>query len=205
MFALFLKGLILGFAISAPVGPIGILCIQRSLHDGFKVGLMTGMGATLADGIYGIIAGFGLTAVSSMLVTHQFWIRIFGGIFLLYLGIKLILAPVQKRFTTINSDRSPWHACATAFFLMITNPMTILIFITVFAGLGLGSDSTNYTQAIMLVLGVTLGSACWWLLLSGGVALVLHRRITPKIMRIINQISGSIILIFGFVALAVLL
>ena len=89
MFALFIKGLIIGFAIAAPVGPIGILCIQRALHDGFKIGLMTGMGAALADGTYGLIAGLGLTAISSILIDHQFWIRLIGGLFLLYLGIKL--------------------------------------------------------------------------------------------------------------------
>lgn len=77
MLALFLKGLIIGFAIAAPVGPIGVLCIQRSLHDGFKVGLMTGLGAALADGTYGLIAGFGLTAISSLLVGQQFWVRLY--------------------------------------------------------------------------------------------------------------------------------
>src|SRR5579872_6395957 len=97
MITLFIKGLIIGFAIAAPVGPIGILCIQRSLHDGFKIGLMTGMGAALADGTYGLIAGFGLTAISSMLITYQFWIQIIGGLFLFYLGIKILLTPPRDR------------------------------------------------------------------------------------------------------------
>src|SRR5579872_5676039 len=84
MITLFIKGLIIGFAIAAPVGPIGVLCIQRSLHDGFKVGLMTGLGAAFADGVYGLIAGFGLTAISSLLIAHKFWIQIIGGLFLIY-------------------------------------------------------------------------------------------------------------------------
>src|SRR3990167_10844249 len=103
MTMLFLKGLLIGFAIAAPVGPIGVLCIQRSLHDGFKVGLMTGLGAALADGTYGLIAGFGLTAISSLLVAQQFWIRVIGGLFLLYLGIKLILTRPQERSATGRS------------------------------------------------------------------------------------------------------
>jgi len=201
MLALFLKGLIIGFAIAAPVGPIGVLCIQRSLHDGFKVGLMTGMGAALADGVYGLVAGFGLTAVSSLLVAQQFWIRLIGGLFLIYLGIKILLTPPRERAAAGDSDRSPWHACATTFFLTLTNPMTILSFVAVFAGLGLGSTSTDYTHAVLLVAGITLGSACWWLLLSGGVAFILHHRVTPKTMQVINSISGIIMLAFGIFAL----
>src|SRR5579863_5838660 len=97
MVTLFLKGLIIGFAIAAPVGPIGILCIQRSLHDGFKIGLLTGLGAAFADGTYGLIAGFGLTAVSSFLIAYQFWIRLIGGLFLLYLGIKLFFTTPKEK------------------------------------------------------------------------------------------------------------
>lgn len=205
MLALFLKGLVIGFAIAASVGPIGVLCIQRSLHDGFKIGLMTGIGAALADGTYGLIAAFGLTAISSMLVAHQFWIRIIGGLFLLYLGVKIFLTPTRERSAVGNSDRSPWHACATTYFLTITNPMTILSFVAIFAGLGLGSTSIDYADAVLLVVGITLGSAIWWLLLSGGVACILHKRISPSFMRVINWISGSIILIFGLIALSMLI
>jgi len=204
MLALFLKGLIIGFAIAAPVGPIGILCIQRSLHDGFRVGLMTGLGAALADGTYGLIAGFGLTAVSSMLVAQQFWIRVIGGLFLIYLGVKLLLTPPRERAATGKADRSPWHACATTYFLTITNPMTILSFVAIFAGLGLGSTSLDYTDAVFLVAGITLGSVLWWLLLSGGVAYILHKRVSQPFMRSINRVSGGIILAFGLYALKVL-
>src|SRR5579872_5012491 len=117
MITLFIKGLIIGFAIAAPVGPIGVLCIQRSLQDGFKIGLMTGVGAALADGTYGLIAGFGLTAISSLLINYQIWIRIIGGIYLLYLGIKLILTKPRERSNLSNSDKSLWHAFATTYFL----------------------------------------------------------------------------------------
>ena len=205
MFLLLLKGLIIGFAIAAPVGPIGILCIQRSLHDGFKIGLMTGMGAALADGTYGLIAGFGLTAISSILVNHQLWIRIIGGLFLIYLGIKTLLTPPRDRSTERNSDKSPWHAFATTYILTLTNPMTILSFVAIFAGLGLGAAETNYINAIFLVVGITLGSAIWWLLLSGGVAYILHKRVTSSSMRIINWMSGSVLIIFGLIALSIIM
>jgi threonine/homoserine/homoserine lactone efflux protein len=165
MLALLLKGLIIGFAIAAPVGPIGVLCIQRSLHDGFRIGLMTGMGAAFADGTYGLIAGFGLTAISSILVAQQYWIRIIGGVFLLYLGMKILLTLPRERAAKDNSDRSSWHAFVTTYFLTVTNPMTILSFVAIFAGLGLGTTHIAYSDAILLVTGITLGSAIWWLLL----------------------------------------
>ncbi len=202
MTLLFLKGLMIGLAIAAPVGPIGILCIQRSLHDGFKIGFMTGMGAALADGTYGLIAGFGLTAISSLLIAHQFWIRIFGGLFLLYLGLKLFFTKPKAR-SAGGFDKSPWHALATTYLLTLTNPATILSFIAVFAGLGLGTTNPSISDAVILVLGITLGSAIWWLVLSFGVAYMLRHRLSPSLMQWINRASGLIILTFGIFALFV--
>src|SRR5690349_16043323 len=142
MLPLFIKGLIIGFAIAAPVGPIGVLCIQRSLHDGFKIGLATGLGAALADGTYGLIAGFGLTALSSLLMEYQFWIRLFGGLFLLYLGVKLFLTSPREK-SAGRSDHSILHALGTTYLLTVTNPATILSFLAIFAGLGLSETSTS--------------------------------------------------------------
>jgi threonine/homoserine/homoserine lactone efflux protein len=205
MAALFLKGLLIGFAIAAPVGPIGVLCIQRSLHNGFKVGLMTGLGAALADGVYGLIPGFGLTAISSLLIRHQFWIQVIGGLYLLYLGIKLVLASPREISAMNNFDKSLLRACGSTFFLTLTNPATILSFVAVFAGLGIGTVDTDLGYALILVLGITLGSAAWWLLLSGGVAFALHNRVGPTFLRAINWISGLIIFSFGIFVLRVLI
>ncbi|MFW2569786.1 LysE family translocator [Legionella sp. 29fVS95] len=201
MITLFLKGLIVGIAIAAPVGPIGILCIQRSLHNGFQIGLMSGLGAALADSVYGIIAGFGLTALSSFLLTQQFWIRLIGGLFLLYFGVTLFLANPQAQATR-DEERSLWNAFATTFLLTLTNPATILSFMAIFAGLGLGSTATDFTHAFLLVSGITLGSALWWLLLSSFVAFKLRHRLSPKVMSYINRVSGIIILFFGIFALS---
>jgi threonine/homoserine/homoserine lactone efflux protein len=200
MILLFLKGLMIGLAIAAPVGPIGILCIQRSLHDGFKIGFMTGMGAALADGTYGLMAGFGLTAISTLLMTHQFWIHLIGGLFLLYLGVKIFLTHPKDR--SIGSfDKSSGQVLGTTYLLTLTNPTTILSFIAVFAGVGLGTTNPSFIDAVILVLGITLGSAIWWFLLSGGVAYILHHRLIPTLMQWINRISGTIILCFGTLAL----
>ncbi len=196
-----MMGLIMGFAIAAPVGPIGVLCIQHSLHAGFKSGLITGLGAASADGIYGLIAGFGLTAISSLLITHQFWISLIGGLFLLYLGLKLLLKPYNESTELPNSDTKLLHIYLKTFVLTLTNPMTILSFTAIFAGLGLGSTHTDYTQAVLLILGIIIGSGLWWIILSSSVAWIFHDRVSSNTLKNINKISGLIILIFGIFAL----
>lgn len=201
MIILFLKGLIIGAAIAAPVGPIGIICIQRSLKDGFRVGFITGIGAASADGLYGFIAAFGLTTLSSFLLSHQSWIRIIGGIFLIYLGIKTLFSKTQTHLSKNNSNHSLWHSYSTTFFLTLTNPMTILSFMAVFAGLGLGSQHNDYLQATLIVLGIFMGSAFWWFFLSGVIAFILHHRVSSSSMKIINWVSSVIMLGFGLYAL----
>ena len=201
MLALFLKGLIVGFSIAAPVGPIAMLCIQRSLKDGFKIGLLTGLGAATADAIYGFVAGFGLTAISSALMAWQFWIRLIGGLFLLYLGINLLRATNQNIAVSKAHQRSAWRAYIGTLFLTLTNPMTILSFVAIFAGVGVGVSGTNYVSASIFVGGVGLGSAAWWLLLSGGTARILRHRINHNVMHRINQFSGLVMLAFAAMAL----
>jgi threonine/homoserine/homoserine lactone efflux protein len=194
-----LKGLIIGFSIAAPVGPIGVLCIRRTLAEGRLSGLVSGLGAATADAFYGCIAGFGLTFISSFLVSQQTWLRLVGGIFLCYLGIRTFLAQpaVQAAYERGNSLPG---AYASTLFLTLTNPMTILSFAAIFAGLGLASAPGSYASAAVLVLGVFSGSALWWLLLSGGVSL-LRGRFTPGSLRWVNRVSGIIIAGFGLLAL----
>ncbi len=196
-----IKGLIIGFAIAAPVGPIGVLCIRRSLVNGWKVGVATGLGAASADAIYGCIAALGLTIVSDLLVNQQGWFKLIGGAFLIYLGIKTLLSqpsqtPQETKSTGLIS------AYLSTWFLTITNPMTILSFIAIFAGVGLGS-STN-SMGLWLVLGVFCGSLLWWLLLSSGVTII-RKSFKPAGLIWVNRISGLIIIAFGIVAIASLL
>jgi threonine/homoserine/homoserine lactone efflux protein len=201
MLFFFLKGIIIGFSIAAPVGPIGLLCIQRSLNEGFKVGLLTGLGAATADALYGLIAGFGLTAVSAFLVASKSWIQLFGGLFLIYLGAKLLKTQNEKSAVLNSVSISPAKAYGTTFVLTLTNPMTILSFAAVFAGLGVGATGTNHIQATSIVTGVLIGSSLWWFFLSGGVAYVLHGKIGDNGMRWINILSASVILLYGCFAL----
>ena len=197
---LLLKGLLIGFSIAAPVGPIGALCIRRTLANGRAAGLVSGLGAATADAMYGCIAGFGLTFISSLLMSQQLWLKLIGGAFLCYLGIRTLLARPAAQAANA-SGVGLFGAYASTFFLTLTNPTTILSFLAVFAGLGLASAAGNYGAAALLVLGVFIGSALWWLLLSGGVAL-LRARITPAALVWVNRVSGLVILAFGIGALA---
>jgi threonine/homoserine/homoserine lactone efflux protein len=194
------KGLAIGFSIAAPVGPIGLLCIRRSLADGRQVGLAIGLGAATADAAYGCVAGFGLTAISSFLIGQRFWLGLLGGIFLCYLGARTFFSQAVQQEATVRGHHV-FPAYVSTFLLTLTNPMTILSFVAVFAGLGLGA-SPDYRAASALVLGVFLGSAMWWLLLSSGVAL-LQSRIDSTWMQGINRISGVIIFAFGLYSLVV--
>jgi threonine/homoserine/homoserine lactone efflux protein len=194
-----LRGLIIGFSIAAPVGPIGVLCIRRTLAEGRASGLVSGLGAATADAIYGCIAGFGLTFISSILISQQVWLRLVGGGFLCYLGLKTLLSRPAEQAASAEGNGLV-SAYASTFFLTLTNPMTILSFAAIFAGLGVASASGNYASAGVLVLGVFIGSALWWLILSGGVGLF-QTRFNPHGLWWVNRISGVIITGFGLLAL----
>jgi threonine/homoserine/homoserine lactone efflux protein len=198
------RGALLGFSIAAPVGPIGVLCIRRTLAEGRWSGLATGLGAAAADGVYGAIAALGLTWVTSLLVHQQAWIRGLGGAFLVWLGVTTFLARPSEGAADAKATGLA-SAFGTTFALTLTNPMTILSFVAVFAGLGLGAGaSASMASSLALVVGVVLGSAAWWLLLSAIVDR-LRSRFDPTRMVWVNRVSGAIITAFGVVALVSLL
>ena len=199
--SLFFRGVSLGFSIAAPVGVIGVLCINRTLVQGSIVGLVSGLGAATADAIYGCIAGFGLTFISSFAVNQQFWLRSLGGIFLCYLGIKTFLAKPANKEVAMRSSSSLFSAYISTFFLTLTNPMTIIAFLAIFSGLGLANTNSNYISTAVLVLGVFIGSSLWWLLLSSGVS-CLRTKFNLKKLRLFNYVSGIIITVFGLLALS---
>ena len=166
MFVIYLKGLVIGFSIAAPVGPIGVLCMQRSLERGRVVGLATGMGAAAADAVYGCVAAFGLAAFSAALMSGGNWLRGVGGLFLLWLGVQIFRShPADKAASAgggAQAGGSLLRAFASTFVLTLTNPMTILSFAAIFAGLGVGTGATRWESGL-LVAGVFCGSAAWWL------------------------------------------
>lgn len=206
MLQLWLRSLVIGLSIAAPVGPIGLLCIRRTLAFGRRAGLMTGLGAAAADGVYGAIAAFGLSAVSAFLIDQQNGLRIGGGLFLIYLGQGILRSrPAEK---TAGSERLNDSGrtvgigmLLSTFALTLTNPMTILSFIAIFSGLGLagGVASHGLAAPFLTVAGVFMGSALWWLTLTFALSRlkVLSK---PENLIWINRLSGLVILGFGTVA-----
>ncbi len=192
------RGSVLGFSIAAIVGPIGLLCIRRTLSAGFGVGFVSGLGAATADASYAALAGFGISAVAAVLVDQRVWLRVVGGIFLMYLALRTLRAvPAERSADATGSGLRLASAYSSTLALTLSNPMTILSFAGIFAGLGLGSLGTSSTaSAVGLVLGVFVGSAAWWLLLASLIAR-LRRRVTPRWLRRVNVASGLIILGFG--------
>jgi len=196
---LFLRALALGFSIAAPVGPIGALCIRRTLTQGRLAGFVTGLGAATADALYGAIAAFGLTALTTALVGISFWTRLIGGVFLIYLGVRTLLARPAAGEAAPESRRSLLGAYASSVALTLTNPATIISFLGVFAGLGIGAAS-GWAGALIIVAGVFAGSLAWWMLLTVVLGGVRHR-LSPGVMRAINIASGLLIVGFGLAAL----
>lgn len=188
---LFYKGFILGFSVAAPVGPIGLLCIRRSLFEGAMAGIATGMGAAIADTLYGVVAAFGLTFVSSTLVNQAGLFRIIGSLFLIYLGIKIFLSMPPIESTPVK-NKTLKNSFFSSFLLTVTNPMTILSFSAAFAGLGLGSTSAQ-ASALFMVSGVLIGSAMWWLFLSVTTA-TFRKVISYKVLIWVNRISGILLI-----------
>lgn len=197
----FLTGLVVGLSIAAPVGPIGVLCIRRTLAVGRATGFVSGLGAATADALYGAAAAFGLTAITRVLVGGHLWLRLAGGIFLLYLGIQAwrtaTVTPTAPTLPTRGPGLGAVYASTLA--LTLTNPMTILSFAGIFAGLGVASG-VRYAQAAAAVAGVFCGSTLWWLILSTAIGLVRDRVATGN-LQWINRGSGVIIAGFGVFAL----
>jgi len=196
--ATLLKGFVVGCSIAAPVGPIGILCIRRSLAQGSAAGFISGLGAATADAFYAAVAGFGLTVLSRLFVLYAGPLHLAGGLLLLALGIRTATA----RGGTDHDVTAPpkrLAAYGSTLVLTLTNPMTIFMFAAIFTAIA-PANGPNAAYAALLTAGTFLGSAAWWLCLSTAVG-ALHRRIGAPLMRWINAVSGGIVAAFGLAAL----
>ncbi len=194
--SLFIHAFIIGISIAAPVGPIGVLCIRRTLANGKLAGFLSGMGAASADMVYGAIAAFGISAITTVLIDNAFWLRLFGGGFLFYLGVKTFLEKPAEQAAQARQG-GLFSMYLSTFLLTITNPMTIISFAAIFASTMIGQEVGS---PLVMVAGVFAGSAAWWMTLSLGVGMF-RERLTPKHMAWINRLSGAIIIAFGMYAL----
>jgi threonine/homoserine/homoserine lactone efflux protein len=207
---LLFKGIGIGFAVAAPVGPIGMLCVRRTLADGQLAGFVSGLGAATADAIYGLIAAVSLSFISSFIVEHKDWISVVGGVFLLYLGyVELRAKPIDPAAGPPTTLGLIGHFFTTLFWTL-SNPVTILTFIAVFTGLDvagpggqIGSPEREFAGITALVIGVFLGSTLWWLVLTQGVGMFRHHFFgAGQTTRWPNFIAGSLIIVFGLYALS---
>lgn len=199
---LLVEGIIIGFAMAVPIGPIGIICIRKTLTEGRMRGLIIGLGAATADMLYGSIAAFGLTIISDTLLSQRVWIRLAGGALLLFLGVRTFRArPKDPKIEIQSSGRL--RSYFTTIFLTFTNPLTVFAFIAVFAALGLG-NGLSILSASVLVAGVFTGSFLWFLSLSSG-ATFFRSKLDLVGMRWVNKIAGILIIISGVIAIVSLL
>jgi|SRR5579884_749627 len=192
------RGFAIGFAVAATVGPICLLCIRRTLAGGVAVGLATGLGAASADAVYGAVAGFGLTAVAQPLVAQAAWLRGAGGLFLVWLGWRTLRSRAVSR-----AERAAVSGLAGAYAstlaLTLANPVTILSFAAIFAGLGAGGS--GFAGALSLVVGVFAGSAGWWLVLAAALGCS-RRPVSQRVLAGINRGAGLIMVAMGVLALS---
>lgn len=203
-FYFFIKGLITGITIATIGGPVGILCVRRTLSQGISSGVALGIGAALADALFGSISGFGLTAISDFLTHHKQIINIIGSCFLIILGITTFFESTQKTVVSSSGLKKDFlKNLSTSFFITITNPATIIFFAAISVSLGIGLN--NYTAASTMVSGIFFGSLIWFSSLSMFVSLF-KTKITENQLLFINKIFGLGLLGFGlFVGLKNLL
>jgi len=196
---LLLKGALVGIVIAVPVGPVGVLCVRRTIVHGRLAGFLSGLGAATADAVFGIIAAGGLTVVADWLFGFQNWLRFFGGAYLIFIGVSAYRASPEER----DSDREPESLIAdfaSTFALTITNPITILAFLAIFASIGFTGDDATIGHAAILVAGVWLGSLLWWAGLSLGTGLM-RMSLDRHHLVWLNRGSGSILVVSGVVLL----
>jgi threonine/homoserine/homoserine lactone efflux protein len=199
---IFLKGILIGFAMAVPIGPIGIMCIRKTLAEGRLRGLIIGLGAATADFFYGCVAAFGITIISDTLVSQRIWIRLIGGLLLLYLGVRTFRKLPADPNIPLN-DKGIFRSYLSSLLITITNPLTIFAFIAVFAALGLENEAIIFS-GLALVVGVFAGSFLWFLSLSSSVMLF-RKKLDLIGLRWVNRIAGILIIISGIIAIVSIL
>lgn len=195
------KGIVVGLSASIPLGPIGVLCIQRTLNKGRVSGFVSGLGAAAADGLFAIIAGFGISIIIDSVVEYQLYLKAVGGIILFVMGIRLLYAnpAIDLRRQLKKKKKGLFGDFLSIFILTISNPIGVFVFIAVFAGFNLVvKDST--ASVLVLVAGVLLGAALWWFALSGFVSLFRHKFRLRKLL-LVNRIAGVLVIVFGLLVI----
>jgi threonine/homoserine/homoserine lactone efflux protein len=200
---IFAKGFVIGLSLALVIGPIAILCIQQTLVHGFYAGIACGLGVATADGLYGALAGLGLSFITDILYTYQFWFHLFGGCTLLYLGVRTFNRPIAASSLSLSVTRFfniYFSTCA----LTLSNPITLLSLSALLASLDVGRDVDRVSLLTTLFFGFFLGSLLWWVVLTSAVTLF-RSYISIRVLTIINKIAGITMILFGLSILLYLL
>lgn len=197
----FIQGLILGASIAAIVGPITLLCIQRTLNFGLWSGVVSVVGAVTADGVYGTIGAFGLQTISGFLIVHQYWFKLIGGLFLVYLGLNALLK--TKAHSNIRVPHTNlWQDYFSTFALTLSSPLTILFYISAFASIGSVGELMTLVDSLQMLVGILLGAICYEMTLISIVAYIRHK-LSNTILRRLSQLSAISLIALGIYALIV--
>jgi threonine/homoserine/homoserine lactone efflux protein len=188
----FLKGIAVGVIIAVPVGPVGVLCLRRTIFEGQLAGLVSGLGAATADAFFGVVAAFGLSFVSQWLLGWEGWLRAAGGLYLVGIGARAIAGAPRAATGRPREAESLCRCFLSTCALTITNPITIVAFLGIFEALGLGRAPARWLSAGVLVAGVLAGSLMWWLALSFGIG-IFRRAMGPRELGWISRASGAIL------------
>jgi threonine/homoserine/homoserine lactone efflux protein len=196
-----LLGWVIGLLIAMPVGAVAALAVKRTLHAGWPTGVATGLGAATADTIYAAIAAFGVYAVQDFLINHQYTLRVIGGAALLFVGINMLWQKSHVEPPIEDAeDPDAWHRIARGYItgtaITLTNPLTLIAFLTIFTNFGLTKDMHSYKTALFFVAGAFLGAATWWLSLVGGVTLI-KARISDTLVAKINSVLAVFLMFAG--------
>ena len=195
---LLIRGIIVGLMIAMPVGPVNILCIHRTIEGGWKSGVISGLGAAAGDMFYGAVAGFSITLVVQFLVREQFWIRFFGGILLVIVGIWYFFKRPESLDAQTQDRASAYSDLRSTFLLTLTNPTTVLSFLAILAALGIGHQR-QWWLTVFLVGGIFCGSMLWWIVL-GSIVNLFRDRFNDRSLRLMNRFAGLLIVGFGIAA-----
>jgi threonine/homoserine/homoserine lactone efflux protein len=199
---LFLKGLLIGFCITMPIGPISMLCAYRTVKRGFASGLISGIGAAIAYSICGVAAALMIPLFMDFLIQIQYWLKLAGGVFLIYLGALIFLHRPPKESAQIQEHKL-FFDLSTSFLFTLTNPMSLLSFLAVFAAFGLSLKWKEMLGGTTLLLGIFVGSSLWWLLLSESLT-HFKKKFTTRVIFWINRATGLAIFCFGVFAILTL-
>lgn len=199
----FIKGFLVGMVITAPVGPVGALVVQRTINNGRLSGIVSGIGASAGDAVYAVIAAFGLTFISGLISENQALVRIAGGIILFIFGVRVYYSRPPS-YSASNSDNNHFGIFGSAFLLTLSNPMVIFSILALFAILGIAEPADYYRTASFLVLGIFAGCFVLWTALCYGIS-KLRGRIGERGLSLVNKITGVIILACGAYAFLSLL